>query len=120
MRTMHEVLSALRGFRLPSSTEEELQEAIAQVLTRAGVMFTREHRFGPPDRIDFYLPALNAGLEVKTQGSPNAVLRQLFRYAEHDDVLELALVTTRLRLGGMPREIRGVPLQVLVLWEGAL
>jgi hypothetical protein len=120
IRALSEIMARLRAHRFPSVTEADLQAAIADVLTQAGTPFAREHRLDGASRIDFYLPDLRAGIEVKTQGSPNEVVSQLFRYATHEAIEVLALVTTRPRLGAMPLVLADVPLETLVLWEGSL
>ncbi len=57
------------------------------------------------------------GVEVKTQGALNAVIRQLHRYAHYPEVTELVLLTTRRRHGQVPRELNGKRVHVIFLGE---
>lgn len=94
MVTSH-IIASLRSHRLRFGTEQQLHEDIAQLLTSMSVVFVRELRLSDADRIDFYLPEYKIGIECKVAGGPTAVAAQLLRYAQHDDVNELILVTSR-------------------------
>jgi hypothetical protein len=78
-----------------TASELELQTLIASVLTEEGIAFDRERRLGAAGVIDFYVPAARVGIEVKVDGSPAFVRRQLMRYAGSAEISELLLVTTR-------------------------
>jgi hypothetical protein len=56
----------------------------------------------------------DVGIEIKVAGRAAPVARQLRRYAEHDQVRQLVLVTTRATLRAVPRELAGK--SVLVVW----
>lgn len=114
--TSAQVATALESERLPSGTESRLQVAIADRLTAIGASFEREHRLSEKDRVDFFLDG-GIALEVKTQGSLNDVTRQLARYAEHESVTEILLVTSRLQLAAVPAELGGKPVRVARLWS---
>lgn len=92
--------------------EAELQDGIEQAFTADGFAFTREHRLGGRDRIDFMFETI--GLEVKVDGSPALVLKQLHRYAQSDEVAGLVLVTSRLR-HQLPDRLNDKPLRVVTL-----
>lgn len=97
--------NVLRRRMLVAASELELQTLIASALTDEGITYVRERRLGPTGVIDFYLPDGCIGVEVKVDGAPSAVGRQLMRYALSSDVDELVLVTTRathLSLRGRP------------------
>ncbi|HEX4334739.1 MAG TPA: hypothetical protein VH062_02430 [Polyangiaceae bacterium] len=115
--TAAEIEALLADQRFPSSTEARLQLAIADHLTAAGVAFQREHRFSAEDRVDFFVDG-GVALEVKTKGSATEVARQLMRYAQHDAVRELLLVTSRMQLACVPRELNGKPVRVSIQWSG--
>ena len=110
----------LTSHRYLAGTEAELQAFVERVLLEAAIPFERERVVGRAGRIDFYLPLWRAGLELKTEGSASAVLRQLHRYAGELEIERLFLGTTHARLGGLPAVIRGKPLQVLTLSGGWL
>lgn len=61
------------------------------------------------NRIDFVVGRV--GLELKVDGAPAAVLRQLDRYAKAEQLDAVVLVTTRRsHLRGLPAELRGKPI----------
>lgn len=83
---------------LPLSSESACQQAIETLLAEhmPGVEILREHRLSSRDRPDFFAPAEGVAIEVKVGGrgqQRNAIVRQLDRYAEHDQVKALVLVT---------------------------
>lgn len=98
--------------------EERLQEAVAAILKRRKITFEEESVIGTRERIDFLLPG-GLGIELKTQGSALAVLRQLYRYADHLE--ELVLVTALplgIDSGALQTRIgKRVPLTVCQLWS---
>lgn len=114
-----EIRNLLTSYRLPTSTEDELQLAIAKLLTDARVPFHREHRLDEKSRLDFFLPAAGLAIEVKTKGGWADVIRQMMRYAEHDCVTEILLVSTRAVHRNMPKTLNEKPILVASLLEGA-
>lgn len=109
----------LSGYRYRGACEDDYQQSVARVLEQEGVEHRREVRLSARDRIDFMVGAL--GVEVKMQGSTTRLLRQLGRYAEHEDVEELLLVATSTRLvRGIPERIHGVSVSAMVLRGPAL
>lgn len=99
--------------RFTWANEKQLQDGIAMVLATTGLAVSREHRLSPADVIDFLVESV--GVEVKIKGAVAAVQAQLERYAEHECVTELVLVTARTQLTRMPRKLNGKPLTVLPL-----
>jgi hypothetical protein len=85
----------LRRRVLVAASELELQTLIATILTHEDIAFERERRLGAAGVVDFYLTAERMALEVKVDGSPADVRRQLMRYAGSAEVAKLLLVTTR-------------------------
>lgn len=110
------IAAALRARRFRFVDEAELQDGIEKVLLELGVPHRREARLSPSDRIDF-LTADGLGIEVKVEGSFGDVLRQLDRYAQHEEVGALLLVTRRATHQGMPTVLREK--RVLVVNVGA-
>ncbi|MGU3387199.1 hypothetical protein ACLBYG_22005 [Methylobacterium sp. D53M] len=90
----HALCAVLRGKRMRCSTEIQLQDDIASVLTAAGIAFERERWLGPETgRIDFI--AGGVGLEVKVKGGAREIYRQVARYCDHREIDALVLATTR-------------------------
>jgi len=118
---MNEICEMLKAWHYAFVNEEGLQDGIAQALTEAGIEFHKEYYLGSAGRIDFYLPALKLGIEVKagkSGGGPSKVLKQLIGYADHPDVDGLILVTTRASARNIPGTLRGKPVQVAFIWAG--
>lgn len=121
LTTVARLVELLNRYRLPFGQELAMQEAVALVLTTAGVPFSREHDLGPGvGRIDFFLEADGIGLELKVKGSPGEVAAQLYRYAKSPAVHALILVSGRVRLGALPSAIAGKPLTVVGTWRSGL
>lgn len=111
-----DALSSFCKFRFVD--EEELQRGIAAELTYWKTPFHREVRLSPRDRIDF-LCAAGVGIEVKVQGTAAKARAQLERYAKHDQIRGLILVTNRCQVAaGLPTELNGKPLRVVQLLGG--
>jgi len=115
------ILHSLRSRKFRFSSEADLQDGIELALKVDDIPYEREYRMGPlgEDRIDF-LVAGDIGLEVKFQGSPIEVARQLLRYAAFPAIGALVLATGKLRLGRLPEVLLGKPISVLGLWKGFL
>lgn len=113
MHAVDMVTAAIRGHRYHYADEYRLQEGLTLAITAAGLPVRREVRLTPTDRID--LLTVRVGVEVKVAGTPDAVLRQLQRYATSPQVDALVLVTTRARHQSLPRVVGGKPLTVVYL-----
>ncbi|RKH02967.1 hypothetical protein D7X32_15265 [Corallococcus carmarthensis] len=120
MRALEQVRALVTRHRFRCAGEALLQEALAQVLTEAGIPFQREVRLGDAGRIDFLLTEARVGLEVKVDGGLSEVTRQLLRYAEREDIHALLLITTRSRHDSLPAHMQGKPVRVAVLRGGLL
>lgn len=118
--TFIDAMARIASYRYLTGTELDLQRQLAEAMTREGITFEAEYQLGAVGRIDFYLPTWRAGMEVKVEGSPSSVLRQLHRYAGVAEFDRLVLVTRRARLGGLVGPIGSKPLHVVALIEGAL
>lgn len=114
---MIDVVSILRRSRFRFSNEADLQAGIAEALTRADVAFEREVRLSTRDRVDFLVgPSL--ALEIKVDGAPSAVLRQLMRYAMCPRIGRIVLATTRSQHRQLPGSVNDKPLDVVCLAGG--
>jgi hypothetical protein len=104
--------AALRVFRFRFGNEDDLQAGIADAL--APLPVEREVRLSPRDRVDHLLPG-GVVIEVKVAGPADRVLAQLTRYAAHDRVTGLVLVTTRARHQDLPADLNGKPVEIVYL-----
>jgi hypothetical protein len=113
-RGMTETVAAtIRRHRFPFGDEDQLQEGIAAALAAAGFAVEREVRLRARDRIDLLVDG-RVGVEIKIDGATRRVLSQLRRYAEHDQVAELVLVT-RCARHQVPRSMNGKSVTVVNL-----
>lgn len=104
----------LNNFRYNLTTEESIQTGIADALRAGDLAFEPEKRLSATERLDF-LVADSVAIEVKRHGARGDLLRQLSRYAQHDNVRELLVVTARAQLSDLPSELHGKPVECLVL-----
>lgn len=102
------ILRAFDGFAVRAVEESDLQEAVARILRGSRVEFDEQVQLAPGERIDFMCGSV--GLELKTKGGVSPLLRQLHRYAAHERVSALIVVTTRRALAALPRAIGEKPL----------
>lgn len=112
------VLDLLDRYRITGRAERQYQDSIEEILVANKVSHVREAALSPADRIDFLIDG-GVGIEVKVQGSRAAVIRQLARYAESDQVNSLIVAaTTRRLMAVLPDEILGVPVSRHLLQGG--
>jgi hypothetical protein len=98
----------LAGYQLRSTNEDVLQLAIAHCFDLNGIVYEREVRLNAEDRPDFMVEYV--AVEVKVGGSASAVLRQLHRYAQHNCVKEILLVSTLANHIGLTESFNGKPI----------
>lgn len=114
IRATPETVCALLDQRaITVGAERDLHSAVADVFADAGLGARSEVALGPHERIDFLVGGV--GVELKTQGSAVAAFSQLQRYAHHDQVSSLLLVTTRSDHASIPPVVGGKPCRVHVL-----
>lgn len=106
--------------RFSVAQEKQTQLEVEQFLLHTEVAFEREKRLSGQDIPDFFIHS-DFGkivLEVKTRYPKRAIYRQLERYAEHENVSGLILLTgTSMNL---PRDINDKPAIVVSLGVGWL
>lgn len=112
--TARDLYTLLSGYALRHPNEATLQFAIQQCFDQNGVSYEREVRLNEDDRPDFMVAKV--AVEVKVKGSPAEVIRQLHRYAQHQCVSEILLVTTLPRHLEMPSRFNDKP--IVALWIG--
>lgn len=97
----------LSRIRLIVDDEKSVQEQIAAALFQATIGFEREVRLSPGDIIDFVSDRV--GVEVKIKGGKRAILRQIERYADSNQIDSLILLSNVAM--GVPAEINGKPVR---------
>lgn len=103
----NEIMVLIRRHRFDLSNEKTTQQQLADIFQAHGVVFEREKRLAARDIVDFLVQG-GIAVEVKLHGAKKmSVFRQLRRYATHDEVNELVLVTNLSM--GLPPEIEGKP-----------
>lgn len=117
--TPTDVSRLLARTSIRATDEVEIQGAIERALIAAGLDVLREVDVGEAGRIDFEVPGLRLGIEVKVKGSAKDVTEQLSRYADTGRYDVVLLVTT-LRRHRMPDELCGVRILVCHLWGAVL
>lgn len=105
--TAENVVRQLSSTRFRFDSEAQLQEMVAALLPG----FEREVSLSPADRIDFL--GEGVGLEVKVDAPTAAVIRQLHRYAQSEQVSALVLLTNRARHLSIPREMNSKPVNIV-------
>lgn len=110
------LLELIQTHRFNFVHEKQLQDGLAKVFDEAGLEYERECRLSAHDIIDFMLPS-GLGIEVKVRSTRSDLLRQLFRYATHERIDRILVVTNRSHLCALPLEIEKK--QVLVMKVGA-
>jgi hypothetical protein len=111
------LVDMLQRARFRVSTEAALQQDIWKLLQGLDAEHCDfEYRLGPGDRIDFIIDG--TGIEAKTNCNKRHIYRQLERYAKHEAIDALILVTgTAL---GLPATINGKPVFFVSLGRAAL
>lgn len=113
-----ELVRMISVHRFDLSNEKAAQAQLETILTNAGITFSREHRLSDRDIVDF-LVADGIAVEMKLRGHQKvAVFKQLSRYALHDAVREVVLVTNMAM--GLPVQIEGKPAWYASLGRGWL
>jgi hypothetical protein len=105
--------SYLADFKYNLVDEESIQAGIAEALSLGAFAFEREARLSATERPDFLVAGV--AIEVKRHGALGALLRQLSRYAQHDAVHELLVVTARVQSSDVPEQLGGKRVECLVL-----
>lgn len=108
---MDQLRRAFTGLSCAVSEEAALSTIVRGRLESAKFTFRAEVALDGDkrNRIDFVVDGV--GLELKIDGSPAAVLRQLDRYSAALELDAVILITTRRsHLRGLPVELRGKPI----------
>lgn len=94
-QTLSKLRLALRGMNYsPCSSEKELEDQVVTRLAKLGVEFQRQVIASADDRFDILIEG-SIVIEIKVSGSASELLRQVARYARHQCVSDIIVVTTR-------------------------
>lgn len=105
--TVEDIVLHLRRQRYRVGQEIWLQDDIEAALKAVDVDCEREARLAPGERIDFLVSG-GIGIEAKTRAAPRQIFRQLERYARHDAITALILISGTAT--GLPATVEGKPL----------
>lgn len=111
MSALEDIRRSLGRRRFPLANEFDLQDAIARALEADEIAFERERRLSSKDIVDFFVCGI--AIEVKIKGGKLAIYRQVERYAAHEEVERILLVTSIAM--SLPADINGTPASVLNL-----
>lgn len=106
------VIAALSRVSPRPGPERVLSEDVRKALASAGLL-TEAEVVLTEGRVDLRVQA--TAIELKVQGSPAAVLRQLQRYGRDASVVDVVLVTSSAKLRAMPSQVEGKTLHVVWL-----
>lgn len=112
------IVQKLTTLRANTHGERELQDAIHVALSAAMGGVEREVQIAPGCRIDFRCGVV--GIEVKTKGSRQELLRQVVRYLDQPSIEALVVVTRGMHHRDLPTTLRGKPLHVVRLMHACV
>lgn len=107
------VCTVINSYRYFHGNEDGLQVGIMTALLTHGLPAVREVHLNLKDRVDILVG--DVGVEVKVRGGVESLLRQLQRYATHDRIGALVVVTTMARHRALPTTVGGKPVRVIHL-----
>jgi hypothetical protein len=110
--TPEQIAEAIRRYGYNFDNEYDLQEGLKVALESEGIKARREETVSQGSRIDF-LTDSGVAIEVKTGGSLNRLTRQVHRYAQHDRVAAIIVVTPKAKHRDLPTQINGKPVLVV-------
>lgn len=113
-----EISTLLGMYRMPYNSEKELHRAMIQVFDAKGIEFEYEVRLGDHGIIDFLLPEIALGIEVKIKGGVKDIYKQCKRYCASGKISVLILYTAKAM--DLPSEIEGIPCHVVSVGNGWL
>jgi hypothetical protein len=98
-----QVIELVHRNRIPLHNEKAAQAGLETLLQAGGFEFEREARLSDADIPDFMIGGLV--IEMKVKGGKRDIYRQLERYAKHERVTRILLITNVAM--GLPEDIEG-------------
>jgi len=120
MNTADIIFSKIRSYRINGNKESDYHAGMKRILDVANIRYVHEYILSDKDRIDFYLPDFQIGIEIKIDGSVEQVNRQMRKYADSDDIRTLFLYTTRNRHINVAPELGGKPIYICINGAGVI
>ena len=117
---LKELDSLLKQYNFNYTSESELQDGISEVFSTVGSPFQSECILSKEDRVDFYWPDAQVGVEVKIKHSLSALTRQVHRYVQHESIKGILIVSGKARLNQIPHIINGKPVLIHSLLGSSL
>lgn len=114
---VNKLIHAIHRSKVSLTDEKMTQVQVAEILRENEIPYVREHRLSGEDIVDFLIDDTLA-VEIKLKGQKRAIFRQLKRYATHDQVKGIILLTGISM--GLPEEIEGKPTYIGSLSRGWL
>ena len=105
-KVIKQVLDLIRTSKLNITYDKALQREISSLFDENGIEHEAEFRLSDADIVDFKL-SNGVFIECKLRQQKRAVFRQLERYAEHEQVKAIILVTNTAM--GLPQKIKDKP-----------
>lgn len=92
---INNILFHISQCRLNLTNEKTAQAELGQKLESLNIPFTREYRLSDADIVDFAIPIDNGilAVELKLKAPKRAIYRQLCRYALHEEVKFIVLMS---------------------------
>ena len=113
------IAAEIQKMRVPITSERGAHDGIESGLISAGFSVNREVRLCARDRVDLMAGSVAVEVKVKSRQNRREVLKQLERYAEHDEVEAIVLASAAPWPGSIS-ELNGKPLVVASLTRGWL
>lgn len=101
---IYRLINQIHLSRFDLSNEKSTQAEIGKMFVTENIPFVAEYAFNSEDIVDFLVAGCIA-VEVKIKGQRRSFYRQLERYAQHDIVSSIVLLTSVSMF--LPDEING-------------
>lgn len=93
------------------ANEKQLQEGLEELFIQYALPYRREVRLSSSDIVDFVIDGdQRIGIEVKTGGGKNALLRQINRYVTHKEIDSILVIGSPFWVNNLPTELNGKPI----------
>ena len=104
MELVNKILKLLSEYRITFKDEKALQSDLARLFVEHSIKFDREVRLDDENIVDFMLEE-GLAVECKIKGGTTKLIRQLARYASHEKVKSILVITNMNKLAALPEVI---------------